>query len=268
MKKFYFICIAVLSLTISPSCFAITDASPAQDSKQTDETSPLPVLDTETNNTLRITIPAPVIVPGISSPPLKGVHLNLGENLQLDRPYIPAAQAPEGCILKIDIKARFCVDPVFWPATLLGPASSEDVIYQGNQAIVRYDKDRLTQAHILFPTDHFIQILEHLESQYGQPTEQELVKTFIPESEPLTNTVVRWKSAFGGINKDLILEVRAHDDIRRPFPDSTHGFMWLYRSGAEPVFRHLSVIDLMVLRKRQIGQWPYTKETDMKSELH
>ncbi len=257
---------ASILLTLSTPAFAITDTTPVPNEAPSDSTQIHPILETETGNTLHITITAPKIIPGISNPPLIGVNLNLGENLELGRPYVAASQAPEGCILKSDIKARFCVDPVFWPASLLGPPANDEIIYPGNQAIVRYDEDRISQAHILFPTDRFIQILEHLETQYGPPTEQELVKTHIPESEPVTNTVVRWKSAFDGRHRDLILEVRAHDDIRRPFPDSTHGFMWLYRDGADPVFRHLSVIDLMVLQKRQIGQWPYVERTGKKSE--
>ena len=221
-----------------------------------------PLTDLKIAIPLRIDIPAPEIISGITNPPLQGIDLNLGVNIHLDRSYNPNRLAPEGCILKTDIRAKFCLDPVAWPELLIGDILGDNVIYRGNQAIVRYDDERVSQAHILFPAERFIQVLEHLEKRYGPPTEQELFKTQIPEQSPIINTVVRWRSVFKGDKKDLILEVRAHDDTRRTFPDKTHGFMWLYRSGAKPVFRHLSVVDLMVLRKRRIGQWPYTTESD------
>jgi len=226
-----------------------------------------PITDVEIKRSLQIDIPAPEIIPGISNPPLRGISLNLGDNIRLGRPYTTAEQAPEGCILKSDIQARFCIDPVIWPGALLGNIVSDDIIYRGNQAIIRYDQDKVSQAHILFPADQFIQVLEHLGNLYGPPTEQELSKTNIPESAPIINTVARWKSVFDGENRDLILEVRAHDDTRRTFPDHTHGFIWLYRTGAEPIFHHISVVDLMVLRKRRIGGWPFPDKTGKNSEI-
>lgn len=226
-----------------------------------------PITNIDIQKSLQIDIPPPEIIPGISNPPLQGIALNLGGNIRLDRPYASADQAPEGCIEKTDIQARFCIDPVSWPETLLGDIVSDKIIYRGNQAIIRYDQDKVSQAHILFPADQFIQVLDHLSKLYGPPTEQELIKTAIPESPPIINTVARWKSVFDGENRDLILEVRAHDDTRRTFPDHTHGFMWLYRTGAKPIFRHFSVVDLMVLRKRRIGGWPFVGKTGKNSDI-
>ncbi len=240
-------------LTITQIAFAETNA---------------PLVKIETQRSLQIEIPAPEVIPGVSNPPLKGITFNLGETIHLDRPYNQSRQAPEGCIVKSDIQARFCIDPVNWPEALLGDIVADDVIYRGNQAIVRYDENRISQAHVLFPADHFIQVLEHLETLYGPPTEQELLKTNIPGSPPIINTVARWKSVLDGQHQDLILEVRAHDDTRRTFPDHTHGFMWLYRTGAKPIFRHFSVVDMMVLRKRRIGGWPFPDETGKNSEIH
>lgn len=213
-------------------------------------------------NPLQIAIPAPEVIPGITHPPLQGITLNLGSNLRLDRTYEAAKQGPEGCILKSATGARFCLDSVNWPELLIDDLLGDQIVYRGDQAIVRYDDNRVTQAHILFPAERFIQVLEHIENRYGPPTEQELLKTLVPESPPLINTVVRWRSVFSNDKNDLILEVRAHDDTRRTFPDNTHGFIWLYRAGAKPVFHQLSVVDLMVLRKRRIGQWPYAPISD------
>lgn len=211
---------------------------------------------------LQIEIPAPEVIPGITHPPLKGVALTLAGTIQLDRAFEGDRQLQAGCVIKQDIRARFCLDAVTWPGLFLNDLFTDDVVYNGNQAIVRYDDNRISQAHVLFPADRFIQVLEHIEKKYGAPTEQELFKTQIPERPPIINTVVRWRSVFGEDKKDLILEVRAHDDTRRTFPDKTHGFIWLYRDGAKPVFRNISVVDLMVMRKRHIGQWPYPVKTE------
>lgn len=205
-----------------------------------------------------IEIPAPEIIPGVSHPPLDGVILDLGDKAQLDRPYVVSEQAPEGCIERPDLAARFCLDSVQWPLSLHAAFSDSDVIYKGARAIIRYDRDKASQVHILFPAGQFIEVVEHLKSRFGTPTEEEFVKIPIPESDTVMNTVVRWRSVIDGNHNDMILEVRAHDDVRRPFPDADHGFIWLYRKGTSPMFRHLSVVDLMVLRKRRIGQWPYT----------
>jgi len=206
---------------------------------------------------ISINIPAPEITPGVSRPPLQGIILDLGDNLRLERPYRAQEQAPEGCIERPGLTARFCLDPVKWPADLANAFNGTNVIYKGSKAIIRYDNDKASQAHILFPAQQFIDVVEHLKGRFGPPTEEEMVKIPVPEADDVINTVVRWRSVMDDTKGDLILEIRAYDDIRRPFPDSDHGFIWLYRKGATPVFRHLSAVDLMVLRKRHIGQWPY-----------
>jgi hypothetical protein len=217
------------------------------------------VSETGSSAPVTIEIPAPEVIPGVSHPPLEGVVLHLGEKVRLDRLYQANEQPPEGCIEKPELAARFCLDPVQWPEGLGDPLTIDDVVYKGAQAIIRYDQGKSSQAHILFPSVQFVDMVEHLKNRFGTPTEEEFVKIPIPNSDSVVNTVVRWRSVLQGEDKDMILEVRAHDDIRRPFPDAIHGFIWLYRKGATPIFRHLSVVDLMVLRKRRIGQWPYTK---------
>ncbi len=245
--------IAMLTLLI-PSVLAARSPETAQSSNDKDIVTPL-----------MIEIPAPEIIPGVSHPPLNGVILDLGPKLKLDRPYLSNEQAPEGCIEKPALNARFCLDPVQWPVSLQDAFSSADVVYKGAQAIIRYDQDKASQAHVLFPAGQFIDVVEHLKSNFGTPTEEEFVKIPVPESDTLMNTVVRWRSVIQGQDNEMILEVRAHDDIRRPFPDASHGFIWLYRKGADPIFRHLSVVDLMVLRNRRIGQWPYAGSIPQKS---
>jgi len=244
-----------LGLIFSLSPFA----NSAETAQTTSETEPLvPVI---------IEIPAPEVIPGVSHPPLDGVVLDLGDKAWLGRPYIASEQAPEGCIERPELATRFCLDAVQWPLALRAAFRGSDVIYKGVQVIIRYDRDKASQAHILFPAGQFIDVVEHLKGRFGTPTEEEFVKIPVPDSDTIMNTVVRWRSVIEGNDTDMILEVRAHDDIRRPFPDSDHGFIWLYRKGSTPMFRHLSVVDLMVLRKRRIGQWPYAGTVAKKSAI-
>jgi len=206
---------------------------------------------------LRITIPAPEVIPGRSNPPLEGEALDLGPKIHLGRPYRAAEQAPEGCIEKAVPEARFCVDAVTWPDVLREALVSTPAIYGGHSAIIRYDDDRSSQAHVLFPSANFLDVVEHLTDRFGPPTEQNMIKTPVPGDEPVTNMVVKWLSRMPDERRTLVLEVRANDDVRHPFPDEKHGFIWLHHVGADPVFRHLSVVDLMVLRKRHLSLWPF-----------
>jgi len=209
---------------------------------------------------LRITIPAPEVIPGRSNPPLEGEVLDLGPGIHLGKPYRAAEQAPEGCIEKTVPAARFCVDAVTWPEFLREALVSTPAIYGGHSAIIRYDDDKASQAHVLFPSANFIEVVEHLTDRFGPPTEQNLIKTPVPGGEPFTITVVKWLSLMPEESQNLILEVRANDNVRHPFPDEKHGFIWLHHAGADPVFRHLSVVDLMVLRKRHLSLWPFEED--------
>jgi len=216
---------------------------------------------------LTIEIPAPEVIHSVSHPPLNGTVLNLGDNLHLDRPFVAGEQAPEGCVEKPTQNARFCLDPVQWPAALSGRFAGSDVIYKGGQAIIQYDANKAVQAHILFPSAQFIDVVEHLRNRFGTPTEEAFINIPIPDTGPVMNTVVRWHSINSTDKTETILEVRAHDDIRSPFPDADHGFVWLYHKGDQPIFRTISMLDLMVLRKRRIGQWPYGNTSTNKSPV-
>lgn len=206
---------------------------------------------------LSIVIPAPEVIPGVVHPPLENIKLDLNDTVRLDRPFVDDEQVEGGCIEKPDTSVRFCVDPMGWPASLQQAFGASDVIYKGSQAIIRYDANRSSQAHIMFPAEQFIEVVEYLKKRFGPPSSEDAVITQIPEKQPVVNTVVRWRSVMNDNAPDMVLEVRAYDDVRRPFPDSSHGFIWLHRKGVEPMFRHLSMVDLMVLRKRRIGQWPF-----------
>ncbi len=224
------------------------DAVPAQGTAP-DKPSPNVIID----------VPPPPVrtLTGATYPPLKDVILNVGDTVLLGREIDDGSAPGEGCMDKPGPKARFCLDPVDWPAPLDIAVDADDTIHKGGQAIIRYDEGRSSQAHVLFPTQAFTDIVEALKDRYGPPTEQEMQIRDVPGDKRVANTVVRWKSIpTGSEDAPAILEVRAFDDIRHPHPDRVHGLLWLHREGAERPFRHFNTIDLMVLRQRRIGQWP------------
>ena len=205
-----------------------------------------------------IDVPPPPVrtLTGATYPPLKDVILNVGDTVRLGREIDDGRPPQEGCMDKPGAKARFCVDPVDWPAPLAIATDAEDAVHKGSQAVVRYDQGRSSQAHVLFPTGAFTDIVEALTERYGPPTEQQMQIRDVPGELRIANTVVRWKSLSGSGDATVILEVRAFDDVRYVTPDRSHGLLWLHREGAEPPFRHFNTIDLMLLRQQRIGQWP------------
>jgi len=215
---------------------------------------------TKKTDGLVISIPPPPArtLKGIFNPPLRATRFNLGDTVQLDRPFDPTAQGPGGCIDKPGLGARFCMDPVSWPAPMSAALelADEETIYRGARAVVRYDDGQVSQAHVMFPASAFIDLVEHLTARYGAPTEQNVTVSPVPGDVEIINTIVRWKSIFDDGRDAMVLELRAYDDVRHVHPDRQHGFLWLYRDGATPVFRHFTTVDLMLLRQRGIGQWP------------
>ncbi len=206
---------------------------------------------------LTIDIPAPDdVVPGTSNPALTDVEFVLGAGIRLKQPYIAEDQAPEGCIEKPAQEVRYCVDPVDWPEPLAAALGHGTPLYAGSRAIIRYDSDIATQAHILFPSGSFIAVVEHLQELYGPPTEQEIIWVPMLEAPRLANIAARWVSEAAASGAKTYLEVRSYDNVRRSYPDMNHGFVWLHGEGDQPVFRHLSMVDLMVLRKRHLSLWP------------
>jgi hypothetical protein len=187
---------------------------------------------------------------------LRGVELKLGHNIRLGLPYVREEQAPQGCIEKPALDAIFCIDPMVWPGPLAAIFKAGTPMFAGDRAIVRYDEGLVTQAHILFPTQAFVDITEHLTARYGPPTEQNIIWVPMIGQPRLANVVARWISKTGGDGPVLVIEVRTYDDIRHPHPDQKHGFVWLYREGGTPIFRTLSMADVMLLRKKGLTLEP------------
>ncbi len=197
----------------------------------------------------------PKILTGAGNPPLRGVALVLGSETGLGRPFDGDAQALGGCIERPNIQARLCVDPLDWPPALLDLMQPTDGTHSGADAIIRYDNDRATRVNVLFPSQAFQAVIEHLQSLYGPPTEQQMTIRSLPGQTEVRNTIVRWKSLAIEDSSGTILEVRAHDDLRHAHTDLRHGLVLLYRQGASPSFTQFNTVDLMVLRQRRLGQW-------------
>lgn len=204
---------------------------------------------------LTIDIPAPEPKSGRPHPPLEGVEFNVAGAVRLDVAYEPETRGAGECLVKPDAETVFCVDPLSWPAALAEILADGEANYRGTDAILRYDAGRVSQAQVLFPADAFVDIAGHIQSRYGPPTEQTRTHARRMTGGNLSNTILRWKSTdeWGAVT---VLEVRAFDDVRRTFVDAQHGFIALYRAGTEPLFRQLSMVDLMVLKQRRVGQWP------------
>jgi len=192
---------------------------------------------------------------------LNDVIFTLGETVRLGRRIDDGRPPADGCLDKPGVGARFCLDPVDWPAPLDVAADADNAVYKGAQAVIQYDSGRSSQAQVLFPTAAFIDIVESLSDRYGPPTEQEMHIREVPGATRVVNTVVRWKSFSPDTPAPDVLEVRAFDDLRHPHPDRKHGLLSLFRDGAEPLFRHFNTIDMMVLKQRRVGQWPPKPDT-------
>lgn len=217
--------------------------------------------------TIEIRANPPKVIAGASRPPLRGVSLVLGSGTGLGQPFVGDAQALGGCVERPNLKARLCVDLLDWPPALLNlmrPPTDDAYsgTYSGAEAIIRYDNDTVTRVNVLFPAPAFHAVIEHLESRYGPPTEQQRVTRSPPGQSEITNTIVRWKSLTAETAAATILEVRALDDLRHAHTDPRHGLVLLYRQGASPSFTQFNTVDLMVLRQRRLGQWGPEHELD------
>jgi len=206
--------------------------------------------------TIDISAPPAPVQPGARNAPLRGIDLKLGHDIRLGLPFVSDEQAPQGCIEKPALGAVFCVDPMIWPQSLATAIKASPAVFAGDRAIIRYDEGLATQAHVLFPTEAFVDVTEHLAARYGPPTEQDIHWVPMFGQPKLANVVARWISESSTDKPASVIEVRTYDDIRHPHPDQKHGFVWLYRDGSTPIFRTLAMADIMLLRKKGLTLVP------------
>ena len=163
------------------------------------------------------------------------------------------ADGGDGCIDKSEMKVRICVEPVDWPRGGADVFAAESGIYRGRQAIVRYDDDAATQFHVLFPTGNFVAVEEYFVKRLGPPGARPDLWVPMIGSANRKNRALLWlgpKPEGGG--HGTTLEIREFDDLRWSSPpDMTHGVVRLYGAIDEPVFKHASWSDFLLVKMRR-----------------
>lgn len=174
--------------------------------------------------------------------------LSLGNSI-----YITAAMPPESadpsernfCVKKSRGAVVFCVEPVDWPAKLSRQLRVNSIMYQGAQAIVRYDNGTATRIHAIFPTESHAALITHYTQRFGKPTATS-EHAITPFAQPRqANQVVSWERIDPLTHEKTTLEIRRYDDTRGSFPDMRYGAILLYNTASPPIFPVLSTLDLM-----------------------
>ena len=182
--------------------------------------------------------------------------LALGRSGHLGKAPRPGETAPDyrdarggmACVEKRHAGAVFCVEPVEWPGEVAHLFAVYTFMYEGTNAIVRYDGGEATYFHALFPSDSFEAVRAYFESRLGRPASAATSRIRVALSSPSRpNPTLVWRSVDPASGLSAILEVRRFDDTRGGFPDMDHGVVLLYREGTAPVFRVLTNADLMLL---------------------
>ncbi|WP_316978784.1 hypothetical protein [Shumkonia mesophila] len=174
--------------------------------------------------------------------------LTLGSSI-----YITTAMPPEPadpsernfCVKKSRGAVVFCVEPVDWPAKLARQLRVNSVMYQGAQAIVRYDDGLATRIQAIFPTDSHDALVAYYSQRFGKPTAAS-EHAITPFAQPRqSNQVVSWQVTDPLSHEKTTLEIRRYDDTRGGFPDMRYGAILLYNVASPPIFPVLSTLDLM-----------------------
>lgn len=174
--------------------------------------------------------------------------LTLGQSI-----YITAAMPPESadpsernfCVKKNRGAVVFCVEPVDWPAKLSRQLRVNSIMYQGAQAIVRYDNGTATRIYAIFPTETHTALITHYTQRFGKPTATS-EHAITPFAQPRqSNKVVSWQRIDPLTHEKTTLEIRRYDDTRGSFPDMRYGAILLYNTASPPIFPVLSTLDLM-----------------------
>lgn len=182
---------------------------------------------------------------------LSGAGLLIGEQANLGRP-LPSVfdqkDLKKSCLFKRRNTITVCIEPLDWPETLAPMVLVNTVMYQGLNAIVRYDKGVATRYHVLFPSEAFDTVISHYVDKYGSPSEV-WRRTIAPLAAPREeNPTVLWRNMNPATQALSTLEIRKFDDTRGGFPDTRRGVLMLYAATSDPVFPQVSSLELMRLR--------------------
>ena len=154
------------------------------------------------------------------------------------------------------MSAHFCVEPVSWAKDTANAFKMSSAIYIGEQAVVRYDRGRATQAYAMFPVEKFVNVIKFLQKVFGPPSKRDIIWMHMLEAPRIPNPTFKWQSKSIDGEVETILEVRNFDNYRKPYADTKNGFILLTRKGVPDMFSQLSTMDLMRLEKRRISMTP------------
>lgn len=177
--------------------------------------------------------------------------LTAGKALSVQEPVASAAYG-HSCVSKERGTVVFCVEPANWPAEIRDAFVVDTVLYQGFQAIVRYDAEKASTIQTLFRADSFDAVVAYFTKLYGPPTDAWMRRIAPLGSPGMDSPSVAWRSGNVMTGQVAHLELRAFDDTRGGFPDLRHGVILLRDAEARPIFPRLSSLDLMVMKPRAV----------------
>ncbi len=198
-----------------------------------------------------LTPPAATGQPVASNAMLTAGVLVLGQNAILGKGLPMGSDLlaqNKSCIQKRNGATTFCIEGLNWSEDIQDQLRVNTVMYQGLNAIVRYDNGVATRYHSLFPSDTFPAIVEHYVARMGQPSNV-WNRTITPLAAPAqANPTVSWQAYNPATQMHLVLEIRQYDDTRGGFPDEQRGAIMLYNVQAGTIFPQVSAFELMRLR--------------------
>jgi hypothetical protein len=154
----------------------------------------------------------------------------------------------KSCIVKHQSAVTFCIEQIDWPDELKGVVWVDTVMYQGLNAIVRYDNGVATRYHSLFPSASFREIVEYYIAKLGPP-HNTWNRSVTPLAAPShANPTVSWKALNPYTQVVAVLEIRQFDDTRGGFPDDKRGAIMLHNAQSGTIFPQVSAFELMRLR--------------------
>ncbi len=177
--------------------------------------------------------------------------LVMGQSVMLGKSpptALDPSAAGKSCITKHQGTVTFCIESIDWPESLQTAIWVDTVMYQGLNAIVRYDNGVATRYHSLFPSESFSSIVEHYIAKLGPPhnTWNRSISPLAAEQQ--ANPTVSWKAVNPYTQVVNVLEIRQFDDTRGGFPDDKRGAIMLHNAQSGTIFPQVSAFELMRLR--------------------
>jgi hypothetical protein len=185
---------------------------------------------------------------------LDSATLSLGAGASLYNTFVPVGakggegRAPE-CIEKSGGRTQFCIKELQWPAFLEPRFLVSTILYTGTASVVRFDDGAPTRMHVVYGSDGFGEVTDWLVRRFGPPTST-VTRSIAPFGQARRdNPTMIWRATDRVTGKDVSLEIRHYDDTRDGFPDIRNGVIMLYREGTPSIFPHVSVHELMRLKR-------------------